>query len=106
MSGGRTLTFGTAAGLTRSGPMTETITSLTREMDEAAQRLDFEEARRLRDRINLLRGGAGQIDVDTSGLSRQRPGAMGLGTSRARPVRPDGWTAPKKPDPMTKGRSR
>ncbi|MGE7207464.1 UvrB/UvrC motif-containing protein [Sphingomonas sp. NPDC019816] len=82
------------------------IEELRRAMDAAAERLDFEEARALRDRINLLRGGAEDADVDTSGLTRQRPGAMGLGTSQSRPERPEGWVPPKKPDPMTKGRGR
>lgn len=76
-------------------------------MEAAAERLDFEAAKALRDRINLLRGGAsGDADVDTSGLTRQQPGAMGLGTSQSRPERPAGWIPPKKPDPMTRGRGR
>ncbi|KTT70394.1 UvrB/UvrC motif-containing protein [Sphingomonas sanguinis] len=82
------------------------IEDLRRQMEAAAERLDFEEAKRLRDRINLLRGGAADTEVDTSGLTRQRPGAMGLGTSQSRPERPKGWVPPKKPDPMTKGRGR
>lgn len=82
------------------------IEDLRRQMEAAAERLDFEEAKRLRDRINLLRGGAADTEVDTSGLTRQRPGAMGLGTSQSRPERPEGWVPPKKPDPMTKGRGR
>lgn len=73
-------------------------------MDEAAARLDFEEARRLRDQIALIRVGADTLDVDTTGLIRQQPGAMGIGSNRARAVRPDGWSPPQKPDPMTKGR--
>lgn len=83
-----------------------TIEDLRRQMEAAAERLDFEEARRLRDRISLLRGGAAEADVDTSGLTRQQPGAMGLGTSQSRPERPAGWVPPKKPDPMTRGRGR
>ncbi len=89
--------------------MDETIATLTAQMDAAAAAMDFEEARRLRDRIALLRGGAdadAAALADTSGLTRQQPGAMGLGTSRARPQRPEGWTPPKKPDPMTAGRNR
>lgn len=81
-----------------------TLEELRRQMEAAAERLDFEEARALRDRINLLRGGAEDVGVDTSGLIRQQPGAMGLGTSQSRPERPEGWVPPKKPDPMTKGR--
>jgi hypothetical protein len=71
--------------------------------------MDFEEARILRDRINLLRGGTNADDAgvaDTSGLTRQRPGAMGLGTGQPRVEPPPGWTPPRKPDPMTHGRSR
>lgn len=89
--------------------MTESIEQLHREMEAAADALDFETARRLRDQINLLRGGA-DVDAaaraDTLGLSRQKPGAMGLGTNRQQVVPPPGWKRPPKPDPMTKGRGR
>ena len=78
-------------------------------MAAAASALDFEEARRLRDLIALVRGGA-SIDeaaaADTAGLTRQQPGAMGLGTSQQKVSPPPGWKPPPKPDPMTKGRSR
>ncbi|MGN6279346.1 MAG: UvrB/UvrC motif-containing protein [Sphingomonas sp.] len=89
--------------------MTDTIEDLQRRMDAAASALDFEEARRLRDRINLMRGGAsaGEAEqADTSGLVRQQAGAMGLDTSRQRPVAPPGWKPPPKPDLMTSGRKR
>lgn len=82
---------------------------LRRRMEAAAEALDFEEAKRLRDRLNLMRGGAeadAVRDVDTSGLTRQQPGRMGLGTSQQRVAPPEGWTPPPRPDPMTKGRSR
>lgn len=82
--------------------MTDTLESLHREMAAAADALDFERARRLRDRIALLRAGADDTAVDTSGLTRQQPGAMGLGTSRQQVVPPPGWVKPAKPDPMTK----
>lgn len=88
--------------------MTE-LERLQAEMEAAAAALDFEEARRLRDRISLLRGGADTQDAaaaDTAGLVRQRPGAMGLGSSQQRMTPPAGWTPPVKPDPMTRGRSR
>jgi len=77
-------------------------------MEAAAARLDFEEARRLRDRIALLRGGASEAEatVDASGLTRQQPGNMGIGSSVPTPVRPDGWRPPKKPDPMTRATGR
>lgn len=85
------------------------IETLQKRMEDAAAALDFEEAKRLRDQINLIRGGAIEAEAeaaDTSGLVRQKPGAMGIGTSQSRPVAPEGWTPPAKPDPMTKGRSR
>lgn len=84
--------------------MTVSIEALRLEMEAAAAALDFETAGRLRDRISLLRNGG--EDVDPAGLERQRPGAMGLGTSQSRVVPPEGWVKPVKPDPMTKGRGR
>ena len=81
--------------------MTGTIDELRRRMEAAAVMLDFEEARRLRDVINLVRGGAGveeAIAADTAGLHRQQPGAMGLGSSRQRVTPPAGWMRPKKPN--------
>ncbi|MXO64384.1 UvrB/UvrC motif-containing protein [Altericroceibacterium endophyticum] len=89
--------------------MTETIETLTEKMQAAAQALDFEEAKRCRDRINLMRGGASAESAeqaDLSGLTRQKAGAMGLGTSQQGQSRPEGWKPPAKPDPMTKGRNR
>ncbi len=86
--------------------MTVSIEALREEMEAAAAALDFERAKALRDRINLLRGGAETVTVDTAGLQRQQPGAMGLGTSQQRVTPPEGWVKPKKPDPMTKGRGR
>jgi hypothetical protein len=89
--------------------MSDSIESLRRQMEAAADAMDFEEARRLRDRINLIRGGAtpdAASAVDTSGLTRQQPGAMGLGTSQQRMTPPPGWKQPEKPDPMTRGTNR
>jgi hypothetical protein len=89
--------------------MTDTIAALQQRMAAAAEALDFEEAKRCRDRISLLRGGASESDAaeaDTAGLVRQQPGAMGLGTSQQRMVPPPGWTPPPRPDPLTAGRSR
>jgi hypothetical protein len=77
-------------------------------MEAAAAALDFEEARRLRDQLSLVRGAgsASTEEIDTAGLKRQQPGSMGLGTSQQRVTPPPGWSAPPKPDPMTAGQSR
>ena len=77
-------------------------------MDAASERLDYEEARRLRDRISLLRGGASAKDaaVDTAGLVRQHPGNMGLGSSVPKPERAHDWVPPIKPKPMTRATGR
>lgn len=76
-------------------------------MEAAAAALDFEEAKRLRDRLAILRQtGSDPGEGAADGLLRQQPGAMGIGTSQARPERPDGWVKPRKPDPMTRGPSR
>lgn len=94
---------------TRFEVMTDTIWQLQRRMEAAASALDFEQARRLRDRINLLRNGASAAEasqLDTSGLTRQQPGAMGLGTSQQKYEPPPGWKPPSKPDNMTTGRKR
>jgi hypothetical protein len=89
--------------------MTDTIKTLHEKMAAAADALDFEAAKRYRDAIALMRIGASADDAaqaDTSDLERQRPGAMGLGTSQQRVTPPPGWKAPPKPDPMTRGRGR
>lgn len=78
-------------------------------MQRAAAAMDFQEASRLRDQISLLRSGGGDAeieDIDPSGLTRQQPGAMGLGTSQQSMTPPAGWVRPKKPDPLTTNRSR
>ena len=84
--------------------MTVSIAALQAEMEAAAEALEFARAAELRDRISLLR--AGGKDADPAGLTRQQPGAMGLGTSQQRMTPPPGWVKPRKPDPMTKGRKR
>lgn len=83
--------------------MTDSIEALRQQMEAAAAAMDFETASRLRDQINLLRGGAAEDAAraaDTAGLTRQQPGAMGLGTSRQRVEPPKGWKPPPRPDPM------
>lgn len=87
------------------------IEELRLAMERAAAALDFEEASRLRDQISVLRLADGEAkveveDIETSGLTRQQPGAMGLGTSRQTMNPPAGWVQPKKPDPLTANRSR
>ncbi len=74
-------------------------------MEEAAASMDFEEASRLRDQISLLRGRTDDdaVEIDTSRLKRQQPGAMGLGTSEQKMSPPQDWKPPRKPDPMTTG---
>ena len=89
--------------------MADEIERLRVAMAAAAAAEDFVLARRYRDRIALIRGGASLEEAaaaDTSGLVRQQPGAMGLGTSQQKLTPPKGWKPPKKPDPMTKGRGR
>ena len=89
-----------------SGGMEETIEKLQKEMEAAARALDFEEAKRCRDRISLMRGGATATDAaqaDFARLERQQPGSMGLGTGQPRITPPQGWKPPPKPDPMTSG---
>lgn len=89
--------------------MTETLQTLQKKMEAAAEALDFEEAKRCRDKISLMRDGASAAaaeEADFSGLTRQQPGAMGLGTSQQKVTPPPGWRPPTKPDPMTSGRSR
>ncbi len=85
------------------------LKKLQARMTAAVAALDYEEARRLRDVIALVRGGASIEEAeaaDTAALTRQRPGAMGLGTSQNRPTPPLGWKPPPKPDPMVRHRGR
>ena len=85
-----------------------TIAELERAMLDAAARDDFEVAAALRNQLLVLRqaGGAGEAGADYVGLKRQQPGAMGIGTQHPVPARPVGWTAPKKPSPMTRNSGR
>lgn len=86
----------------------DVLARLTAEMAAAAEAQDFERAAALRNEIAVLRQAAGQAtdDADFAGLSRQQPGAMGIGSERPKRATPEGWKPPKKPDPMTTGRSR
>ena len=86
--------------------MTDSLEALRQRMETAAAALDFEEAGRLRDLISLWRGRPESepwVEVDTSRLTRQAPGKMGLGTSDQVMSPPPGWTPPTRPDPMTTG---
>lgn len=84
----------------------EQLVTLEKQMQAAAEAMDFETATTLRDEIAHLRGEAPVQpgDPHTVTVGRPPPGAMGLGTHV--PVRqpPKGWVKPKKPDFMTKGR--
>ena len=89
--------------------VTDTIDSLCAKMEAAAEALDFEMAKRLRDQISLMTGGASAAEArqaGDAGLTRQSPGAMGLGTGQQRVAPPPGWTPPAKPSPLTGGRKR
>lgn len=93
----------------RFAPMTSDIEAIRLRMEAAAAALDFELAKRLRDQLNLMRGGATLAEAeasDTSGIDRQQPGKMGLGTSQQRMTPPKGWKPPRKPDLMTGGRGK
>jgi hypothetical protein len=86
-----------------------TIENLQSDTAAAARALDFGEAQRIRNRINLMRGGANEAEAaqaDTSGLLRQQPGAMVLGTRRQWPVPPPNWKPPPKRDLNISGRKR
>ena len=88
--------------------MTETLILLQKKMEAAVRALDFEEAKRCRDQIRLIRSGATAAEADEadfSGLKRQQSGAMGLGTSQQRMTTPPGWKPPPKPDLLTSGRT-
>jgi hypothetical protein len=87
-----------------SRSINEKLVALSKQMQAAADAMDFEEATRLRNEIARIKGEAPVApgDADTSTVGQPPPGAMGLGTQV--PVRqpPKGWVKPKKPDLMTK----
>ena len=68
------------------------VNELTRRMQEAAEKEDFELAARLRNELEALTGPA---------VRKPSPGEMGLGTHVPVSAPPKGWKRPKKPDPMT-----
>jgi hypothetical protein len=90
-------------------------------MAEAAAAQNYEEATRLRNAIQVARqaglaaaeqgfadevAGTNEASADFAGLSRQQPGKMGIGSQAPKRTPPEGWTPPKKPDPMTAGHKR
>jgi hypothetical protein len=87
-----------------SRSINEKLVALGRQMEAAADAMDFEEATRLRNEIARIKGErpVQEGDPDTVTVGQPPPGAMGLGTQV--PVRqpPKGWVKPKKPDLMTK----
>jgi hypothetical protein len=82
----------------------ERLVALEKQMQAAAEAMDFEKATALRNEMARIKGEAPLEvgDPDTVTVSQPPPGAMGLGTQV--PVRqpPKGWVKPKKPDLMTK----
>jgi hypothetical protein len=87
-----------------SRSINEKLVALGKQMAEAAEAMDFEEAARLRNEMARIKGEApvGEGNSDRLTVGQPPPGAMGLGTQV--PVRqpPKGWVKPKKPDFMTK----
>ncbi|HEY8575755.1 MAG TPA: UvrB/UvrC motif-containing protein [Devosia sp.] len=84
-----------------SRSINERLLALGKEMQAAAEAMNFEKATQLRNEIARLKGEV-PADPDTVTVGQPPPGAMGLGTQV--PVRqpPKGWVKPKKPDLMTK----
>ncbi|WP_454715060.1 UvrB/UvrC motif-containing protein [Caulobacter segnis] len=86
------------------------LDELKEQLAEAVAAQDFETAGKLRVEIEGIQHSAMVRDVEgqpqASYFHRQTPGKMGLGTDQPVPRRPEGWTPPKKPDPMTANHSR
>ena len=86
------------------------LDELKEQLEEAVAAQDFEVATKLRAEIESIQHSALVRNVEeppqASYLRRQVPGKMGLGTDQPVPKRPEGWVAPKKPDPMTANHSR
>lgn len=75
-------------------------------MEAAAEALDFEEAKGCGAESALcgvVHHPQRRRTPDMLGLTRQGPGAMGLGTSQQRVQPPLGWKPPPKPDLLTRG---
>lgn len=87
-----------------SRSINEKLLALEKQMQAAAEAMDFEKATALRNEMARIKGEApvSEGDPDTVTVGQPPPGAMGLGTQV--PVRqpPKGWVKPKKPDFMTK----
>lgn len=77
------------------------IMILQQQMAAAAAADDFETAARLRDAIAILRGQA-LPSAEAPAVRKPPPGQMGLGTNIPVAAPRQGWTPPKKPDPLTK----
>ncbi|WP_338045378.1 UvrB/UvrC motif-containing protein [Novosphingobium kaempferiae] len=89
-----------ALGIQVTEPHEKRLQALHTAMHSASAQTRFERAAKLRDQISLLRGlpvnASGPAeDFGPSGLVRQRPGAMGLGTSREDVKPPSGWKPPE-----------
>ncbi len=86
------------------------LDELKEQMEAAVAAQDFETAGKLRVEIEGIQHSALVRNVgdqpQASYFQRQTPGKMGLGTDQPVPKRPEGWVAPKKPDPMTANHSR
>ena len=86
------------------------LDELKEQLEEAVAAQDFETAGKLRVEIEGIQHSALVRDVEArpqaSYFQRQAPGRMGLGTDQPTPRKPEGWTPPKKPDPMTANHAR
>ena len=86
------------------------LDELKEQLEEAVAAQDFETAGKLRVEIEGIQHSALVRDVEArpqaSYFQRQVPGKMGLGTDQSVPKRPEGWTPPRKPDPLTANHSR
>lgn len=84
--------------------MATTRETLEAQMRAAAEACDFERAARLRDELRAIRNA--DEAAERGEIFLPAPGAMGLGSSRQALTPPPGWSPPRRPDPMTSGRTR